>query len=295
MNWDELLDPILFSYRVTKQASTKYSPFYMMFGREPRLPIDVELMSQQSSSDTLSQPTEEEVTAIVDQQLKVHKTLAHKASANIHEAQTKQKEYYDRKHQPEELAVGTKVLRENTAQKQRKGGKLSDKWLGPYIVHKQMGKGVYQLKTVSGTVLKQKCNVSRLKVYHGIDRHENTSAECENSSSIQDGPHAASENSSSTQDGPHAASENSSSTQDGPHAASENSNSTQDGPHAASENSNSTQDGPHAASENSNCTQDGPHAASENSNSTQDGAIQSGLPCSSTSICRDAHYYDVSY
>ena len=84
----------------------------------------------------------------MDQQLKVHKSLDHKASANIQEAQTKQKEYYNCKHQPEELAVGTKVLPENTAQKQRKGGKLSDKWLGPYIVHKQMGKGVYQLKTV---------------------------------------------------------------------------------------------------------------------------------------------------
>lgn len=68
----------------------------MMFGRELRLPVDVELMSQQSSSDTLSKPTE--VTAIVDQQLKVHKTLAHKASANIQDAQTQQKEYYD--HQP---------------------------------------------------------------------------------------------------------------------------------------------------------------------------------------------------
>ena len=234
MNWDELLDPILFSYRVTKQVSTKYSLFYIMFGREPRLPIDVELMPQQSFSDTWSKPTEE-VTAIVEQQLKVHKTLSHKASINIQEAQAKQKEYYDRKHQPEELEVGTKVLRENTAQKQRKGGKLSDKWLGPYIVHQQMGKGVYQLKTVSGTVLKQKCNISRLKVYYGIDRHDNTSAVRESSSpGTQDGPHAASESSSGTQDGLHVASENSSGTQDGSHTASESSTGTQGGPHIAS-------------------------------------------------------------
>ena len=41
-------------------------------------------------------------------------------------------EAHDRKHQPGEIAVGTQVLLENTAQKQRKGGKLEPAWLGPY-------------------------------------------------------------------------------------------------------------------------------------------------------------------
>ncbi len=31
---------ILFSYRVSQQASTKYSPFYLMYGRQARLPIE---------------------------------------------------------------------------------------------------------------------------------------------------------------------------------------------------------------------------------------------------------------
>ena len=36
-NWDDKLDEILFSYRVSKQASTKYSPYFLMFGRHPHL------------------------------------------------------------------------------------------------------------------------------------------------------------------------------------------------------------------------------------------------------------------
>lgn len=50
-------------------------------------------------------------------------------------AQRKQKETYDRKHTPEELPVGTEVMVENTAQKDRKGGKLDDMFKGNYFIH----------------------------------------------------------------------------------------------------------------------------------------------------------------
>ena len=38
---DKFLDSVLFAYRTSRQASTKYSPFFLMFGREPKLPIDL--------------------------------------------------------------------------------------------------------------------------------------------------------------------------------------------------------------------------------------------------------------
>ena len=76
----------------------------------------------------------------------------------------KQKETYDRKHQPGDIAVGTVVLLENTAQKQRKGGKLEPAWLGPYTIHRCIGKGLYELSK-DGKVMKKKANVARLKIY----------------------------------------------------------------------------------------------------------------------------------
>ncbi|KAL5509510.1 hypothetical protein EMCRGX_G004899 [Ephydatia muelleri] len=39
-SWDQFLDAILFSYRVSCQDSTKHSPFYLVYGRQPRLPIE---------------------------------------------------------------------------------------------------------------------------------------------------------------------------------------------------------------------------------------------------------------
>ncbi len=38
--WENYLESVLFAYRTSKQASTKYSPFFLLYGREPRLPVD---------------------------------------------------------------------------------------------------------------------------------------------------------------------------------------------------------------------------------------------------------------
>ena len=59
--------------------------------------------------------------------------------------------------------MGAEVLVENTADNQRKGGKLNPAWFGPYTVTKDYGKGIYQLSNAAGKILKKKVNVSRLK------------------------------------------------------------------------------------------------------------------------------------
>ncbi len=56
------------------------------------------------------------------------------------------------------------MLVENTQHKERKGGKWEDRYKGPYTIHESLGKGVYSLKSMSGNVLKNKHNISRLKV-----------------------------------------------------------------------------------------------------------------------------------
>jgi hypothetical protein len=41
--WDQWLDPIVFAYNTSKHDSTGYSPYEMVFGRTPRLPLEIEL------------------------------------------------------------------------------------------------------------------------------------------------------------------------------------------------------------------------------------------------------------
>ncbi len=152
-------------YRASRQASTKFSPYYMLFQKEMRLPIHNEVgpdLETQSEQDDLKQKDSE---VIIEELLIARKQAFKRAEENIMVAQKTQKDTYDRKHQPKVLPVGTRVLLENSKQKQRKGGKLEPLWLGPYNISKYIGKGLYELSTQAGKVLKVKANIARLKEY----------------------------------------------------------------------------------------------------------------------------------
>ena len=59
------------------------------------------------------------------------------------------------------------VLLRNSAQEGRKGGKLLQRWLGPYKIVEFIGKGVYKLANPkTGRTLKNAVNICRLKIYH---------------------------------------------------------------------------------------------------------------------------------
>lgn len=63
-------------------------------------------------------------------------------------------------------SVGAKMLIKDYERKKRKGGKMDYRWLGPYIIEKSLGKGLYALKTAnnSGKVL-DRVHGTRLKPY----------------------------------------------------------------------------------------------------------------------------------
>ena len=158
-NWDEKIDMVLMGYRASRQASTKHSPYYMLFQQHMRLPIDTEVLSPATDEGELD--LDSAIHSLIESRDRVFKH----AENNIVSAQKNQKETYDRKHQPGDIAVETKVLLENTAQKQRKGGKLEPAWLGPYVIHRCIGKGLYELSR-NGKVVKKKANVACLKIYN---------------------------------------------------------------------------------------------------------------------------------
>jgi hypothetical protein len=57
-NWDEAIDDILFACRTLVRATTKHTPFYLMFGCEARLPIQMEIVPE-GKERTLEERLEE--------------------------------------------------------------------------------------------------------------------------------------------------------------------------------------------------------------------------------------------
>ena len=41
-NWDLHIPSVLFAYRTTRHSTTKYTPFYLNYGRNPVLPLDID-------------------------------------------------------------------------------------------------------------------------------------------------------------------------------------------------------------------------------------------------------------
>ena len=149
-NWDTQIDTALMGYIASFQSSIKHSPYYMLYQKEMQLPIDAEILADiQEADDQSSDDPEATIQVLLGKREEVFR----KAAQNIKESQKKQKETYDRKHMPKELAVGTEVMVENTAQKQRKGGKFKELFMGTYVIAEALGKGLYKLRNQQGKIL----------------------------------------------------------------------------------------------------------------------------------------------
>ena len=54
-DWDNHLAAILFAYRVSPHYTTGESPFFLLYGREPRLPVDVSLLPPRNGSNSITE------------------------------------------------------------------------------------------------------------------------------------------------------------------------------------------------------------------------------------------------
>lgn len=163
-DWDEFIAPTLFAYRTSKQASTKFTPFYLVYGRNPQMPhMEMDEVMEGNILTRLYQLTETLPTA------------QGTAQGNILKAQRKQKERFDLKlKKPRNFKIGDKVLVYDAARDKHFTGKLKPKWKGPYFIHDDLGNGAFKLRTMDGKVLAAPLNLALLKPYLDREKWEPT-------------------------------------------------------------------------------------------------------------------------
>ena len=97
-------------------------------------------------------------------------------SQNISTAQLQQKKYYDIRHLRNfKFAKNDTVIKFLPRNSQRKGGKLEDKFTGPYIIDKITDLGIARLRTPKGKILKKGVPIKQLQKYNKPDDDDNYS------------------------------------------------------------------------------------------------------------------------
>uniref|UniRef100_A0A9J8DN68 Integrase catalytic domain-containing protein n=1 Tax=Cyprinus carpio carpio TaxID=630221 RepID=A0A9J8DN68_CYPCA len=146
-NWPQMLNTLTFSYNCTRHETTGYPPFFLMFGRTPRLPVDVLFESVILDGGTV------DVSKYIQSLGKDLREAMSLAQHNARQQQKKQAEHYDRKCKGHSLELGDRVLLANKGEKGKR--KLADRWESTVyiVVGKNCSLNTYKIRhPVNGRV-----------------------------------------------------------------------------------------------------------------------------------------------
>lgn len=142
--WPQQIQTLTFAYNATVHETTGFPPFYLMFGRVPRLPVDV--MFKQVLRDPV----------VVDYSSHAKTLLSHlheaAAIAQQHSAkeQQKQAQGYNKRVKGTHLNIGDRVLIANKGERGRR--KLADKWEATVyvVINRNPQKHTYMVQDEKG-------------------------------------------------------------------------------------------------------------------------------------------------
>jgi hypothetical protein len=121
-DWDVGLPFILCAYRASVQSTMSFSPYHILYGREPKLPGELSVSPRDFK-------TQSQYVAMMTDHLNIMKRFVHQ---NLQEAQSRQKEHFDRNTTMPNYEVNRLVwLR---LERRGVGAKFKPKWGGPYLI-----------------------------------------------------------------------------------------------------------------------------------------------------------------
>ncbi|UYV78051.1 hypothetical protein LAZ67_15003310, partial [Cordylochernes scorpioides] len=137
-NWDEILPFITHAYNTTIQETTGYSPFFLLFGREPMSLLDDENIPTDSNMDDY----DEYIENYLDKIARTRQVVIN----NTEKTQERMKRNYDKKHNEKIYEPGHLVAVWTQVRKIGKCEKLLRKYFGPYRILKKLSNVNYLIE-----------------------------------------------------------------------------------------------------------------------------------------------------
>ena len=164
-DWDESIDFVTFGYNTSRHESTGVTPFFMLYGREAILPIDVALGNNPNPFNNV--PT----AADLVRRLTTIREIVRKRMLVV---QARQKRRYDSKRTQRQYKVGDVVLVYRPIRQKGRATKLLHRYHGPFRISCRVNSLNYHVEYLScakrHTKKKRTCvHVSMLKPFHFRD------------------------------------------------------------------------------------------------------------------------------
>jgi hypothetical protein len=165
-HWHKVLSEALWAHRISKHRATKVSPFELVYGQEAVLPVEISLNAVRFARqndlavgdyynfmmDNIDEVTDKRLMAL--REIEKDKIMVAKA--------------YNKKVKAKSFQVGNLVWKTILLlrSRDRKFGKWSPSWEGPYRITQVIAGNAYMLQTLQGEDLPKALNGRFLKQYH---------------------------------------------------------------------------------------------------------------------------------
>ena len=156
-NWDDLIDNVLFTYRVSLNRTLHENPFYLIYGRDPVLPQDLFLPVKPGQARQIIADDSSKYKLLLLQKLQAAYA---KLNADKEVEREIYKNYYDRTHKRVSFKIGEHVMLFTPRTEVGMTTKFLSRWTGPYQIASQINPVNYRLASYPNVV-----HVQRLRHY----------------------------------------------------------------------------------------------------------------------------------
>jgi hypothetical protein len=175
-DWDRMISHCVFAINTSVNETTKYSPFFLIHGREPLLPKEVELGITQH--------------VMLEEILRRMQEARALAGERIHIQQNKNAERLNTHRRDGEFSIGDQVLLRKFVKKKNLSSKLMHYYYGPYVIVQKVSDVNFVIEAKVGKrVHRETVHIDKLKPYYERSEEEEeiqSANKCENKNGRED-------------------------------------------------------------------------------------------------------------